>query len=320
VALHRTALQRPADTAPDRLPRNKGRARAKASDRPLWFMAPSGIVTTMVVLVPLGLAIFISLIDLDQYTLRRWITAPFIGVQNYIEAITETPLLRSILISVALALLVTLLSIPIGVTAALVTHNRYRGLAVIRSMFLIPYVLPLFVVGSIWRAILQPDGALNSALAALGIRSPLWLNGPGSFWSLVAAQTWNAWPFFYMLALASLQTVPLEVHEAATLDGASWSKKLWYVVLPHVRSSIALASLLGALNTINNFSLAYVLFGSPAPTDVNVLPILTYATSFQSFRFGLSAAMAVGSLLLVLVPLLIYARAVRLDQGEGSSR
>lgn len=294
--------------------------RRRRRDRPLWFLLPGGVMTIVVVVIPLVIALYISLTDLDQYTLRQWVSAPFIGVENYVDALTRSGLVRSIGITVSYSLLTMVLTVPIGVLAALVTQNAYRGRAIVRSLFLVPYVLPLFVVGGVWRTMLQPDGAVNTLLEASGGDGVLWLNGGASYWALVMVQTWNGWPFVYLLALAGLQAIGAEAHEAATLDGATWWQKLRYVVLPQLRGPVALAALLGILNHINNFSLAYVLFGAPAPADVNVLPVLTYVTSFQSFRFGLSAAMAVVSLILILVPLLVYLRVVRLDVHEDGGR
>ena len=100
-------------------------------------------------------------------------------------------------------------------------------------------------------------------------------------------------------------------------DGALWWNKLRYVVFPYLKGPLALAFLIGMLHHINNFTLPFVLFGVPAPADVEVLPILTYVTSFQSFRFGLSAAMAFISLVLIAIPLFIYLRAVKLDDAES---
>ena len=83
---------------------------------------------------------------------------------------------------------------------------------------------------------------------------------------------------------------------------------------------VSLAFLLATLNHINNFTLPFVLFGAPAPDDVNVMPMIVYVTSFQSLRFGLSAAMAVVSLILIAIPLFVYLRAVRLDVHEEGGR
>lgn len=280
------------------------------------MLAPGGLPMVLVILIPLVFAVYMSFTDLDQYSIRHWATAPFIGFANYVEALARTPLLRSVWLSVSFSVIATMLTVPVGIAAALVAQNPYRGRAIVRSVFLIPYVIPSFVTATVWRTILQPDGLLNTALGGIGIHAGLWLNGPASFWTLILVETWAAWPFIYLLALAGLQSVHHEVHEAAALDGTGWWNKLRYVILPYLKGPLALGFLLGTLNHINNFTLPYVLFGSPAPDDVNVLPMITYATSFQSFRFGLSAAMAMVSLLLIAVPLMVYLRAVRLDTHE----
>lgn len=309
---------RPAGWPPPR--KDKKRKGVTERNRPLWLLAPGGLLITVIILIPLVLAVYMSVIDLDQYTLRKWLTTPFIGIDNFVEAITKTDLLRSIWISVSFAVLSTLVTVPLGVAAAVVTQNPYRGRAIVRAVFLIPYVLPSFVVATVWRTMLQPDGIVNGVLQNVGIDPALWLNGPMSYWTLVMVEIWAAWPFIYLLALAGLQSVDHEVHEAAAIDGALWWRKLREVIFPYLKGPVALAFLLGTLNHINNFTLPYVLFGAPAPADVNVLPILVYVTSFQSFRFGLSAAMAVVSLILIAIPLFIYLRAVRLDVSEDGGK
>ncbi|GAA2626289.1 carbohydrate ABC transporter permease [Paractinoplanes durhamensis] len=290
--------------------------RAKAKERPLWLLTPGGLLMVLVILIPLALALWISLIDLDQYTLRRWIEAPFIGLGNYTEAFSSG-LLHSIWISVSFAVLSTVATVPIGIAAALVTQNAYRGRGLVRAVFLIPYVLPSFVVATVWRTMLQPDGVVNEWLHRTGT---LWLSGPHSYWTLILVEIWAAWPFIYLMALAALQSVDHEVHEASAVDGATWWPKLRSVILPYLRGPVLLACLLATLNHINNFTLPFVLFGSPAPDDVNVLPMIVYVTSFQSLRFGLSAAMAVLSLVLIAIPLFVYLRAVRLDVHEEGGR
>jgi multiple sugar transport system permease protein len=306
--------------------RETGRGRAERRrrgvterQRPLWLLIPGGVLMTLVILIPLLLAIYISLTDLDQYTLRRWLEAPFIGVQNFVEAF-RSGLLHAMWISVSFAVISTVVTIPLGVAAAVVTQNPYRGRAWVRAVFLIPYVLPSFVVATVWRTMLQPDGIVNSLLHKVGITGGLWLNGPKSYWTLILVEIWAAWPFIYLMALAALQGVDGEVHEASAIDGANWWPKLRHVILPYLRGPVLLACLLATLNHINNFSLPFVLFGAPAPDDVNVMPMLVYVTSFQSLRFGLSAAMAIVSLLLIAIPLFVYLRALRLDVHEEGGR
>lgn len=301
----------PAESGPGQRPRRGVTER----QRPLWLLIPGGLLMTLIIVIPLLLAIYISLIDLDQYTLRRWLDAPFIGVRNFTEAF-ESGLPHAIWISVSFAVISTVATVPFGVAAAIATQNRYRGRSLVRAVFLIPYVLPSFVVATVWRTMLQPDGIVNATLAKVGIDGGLWLSGPTSYWTLILVEIWAAWPFIYLMALAGLQSVDGEVHEASAIDGANWWPKLTHVILPYLRGPVLLACLLATLNHINNFSLPYVLFGAPAPDDVNVMPMIVYVTSFQSLRFGLSAAMAIVSLLLIAVPLFAYLRALRLDVHE----
>ncbi|WP_433360005.1 carbohydrate ABC transporter permease [Actinoplanes sp. CA-142083] len=308
-----TLARAPRKEAAPKEPKRKG---VTERQRPLWLLTPGGLLMVVVILIPLVLALWISLIDLDQYTLRRWVEAPFIGLANYAESL-DSGLLHSIWISVSFAVISTVATVPIGIAAALVTQNAYKGRGIIRAVFLIPYVLPSFVVASVWRTMLQPDGIVNSILGKDGT---LWLSGPNSYWTLILVEIWAAWPFIYLMSLAGLQSVDHEVHEASAVDGVTWWPKLIKVILPYLRGPVLLACLLATLNHINNFTLPFVLFGAPAPDNVNVMPMLVYVTSFQSLRFGLSAAMAVVSLILVLIPLFVYLRAVRLDVHEEGVR
>ncbi|NUP73499.1 MAG: sugar ABC transporter permease [Sinomonas sp.] len=285
-------------------------------NRPLWMLIPGGVLMVVIIVVPLLLGVYISFLNLDQYTLRKWISAPFIGAGNYIEALTQSGLLRSVWLSISYSVIAMAVTLPLGIAAAVATQNKFRGRALVRSVFLIPYVLPSFVVATVWRTMFQPDGVISIGLHRIGIDPGLWLNGPNSYWTLILVQIWASWPFIYLLALSGLQAVDHEVHEASALDGALWWTKLRYVIFPYLKGPLSLAVLIGLLHHINNFTLPFVLFGMPAPHDVEVLPYLTYATSFQSFRFGLSAAMAVVSLILVAIPLFVYLRAVKLDDAE----
>ncbi|MDQ4490136.1 sugar ABC transporter permease [Sinomonas sp. ASV486] len=296
---------------------DKPRRGLSERNRPLWMLLPGGLLMTIVILIPLLLGLYMSLLDLDQYTLRQWIASPFIAFGNYVEAVTQTTLFHAVWLSVSYSFIATVVALPIGIAAAVATQNAFKGRAVVRSVFLIPYILPSFVVATVWRTMFQPQGVVDHSFGLFGIDPGLWLNGPNTYGAIIFVQVWASWPFVYLLALSGLQSVDHEVHEASALDGALWWTKLRYVVFPYLKGPVSLAFIIGMLNHINNFTLPYVMFGLPAPHDVELLPILTYVTSFQSFRFGLSAAMAVVSLILILIPLFIYLRAVRLDDTES---
>jgi multiple sugar transport system permease protein len=313
----------PPATAPARGPvpaHRPGERPGRITGRPLWLLVPGAALLVLVVVVPLALAFWIGFSDLDQFTLRRWLGAPFIGLANYVEALQSGGLLHSLWVSTAFSVLTTVLIAPIGILCALTVHDPFRGRAFIRSIYLIPYVIPSFVTAVVWRLILQPDGALNAILGTVGIEGGNWLIGPQAFWSLVLVDTWAAWAFVYLMTLAGLQTIPADIYEAAAVDGTSWWQKLRFVVLPQLRGPLTLALLLSTLHHFNNFTLPFVLFGSPAPTEVNVLPLNIYTTSFQTFRFGLGAAMSILALVVLVIPAILYLRAVRLESGTGEER
>lgn len=95
--------------------------------RPLWMLAPGGVLMTVVIVIPLLLGLYIAVTDLDQYSLRRWLNAPFVGGQNFVEAVVETPLLRSVWISVSFAVLSTIVTVPLGLPRRLSPRTRTRA-------------------------------------------------------------------------------------------------------------------------------------------------------------------------------------------------
>lgn len=134
--------------------------------------------------------------------------------------------------------------------------------------------------------------------------------------ALIFVTAWSSWPFVYLLVLSGLQSIPVEVHEASALDGAGYGKKLRRIVLPYLKGPVGLASVISVLHYFNAYTLPALMFGVPAPDAVNVLPVLTFTTTFTTSQFGLGAAMSIVSLILVLIPLLVYLRIIKLDKGD----
>jgi multiple sugar transport system permease protein len=304
-----------------------GRTRGRPSKRvvggrPLWLTWPSVALMTLVIVVPFLIAFYISFLRLDQNTLREWVHAPWVGLTNYVQALTAgnvvgASALQSIAVSVGFSVLTTLFITPIGILAALTVNTPIRGRAIIRSLYLVPYILPIFVNALLWRMMfLNHTGLVDQFLAAIHVANidTYWLLGGNSFWALVIADTWASWAFIYIIVLAGLQSVPQDVYEAADIDGANSWQKLTRVVLPQMRNILALGVLLSTLNHFNNFTLPFVMFGTPPPSQADVLPLNVYVSSFQLFNFGLGAAMSVLTLLLMLIPGFIYLRALRLGE------
>ncbi len=292
----------------------------------MWLMWPSIALLVVIIGIPLLIAIYISFLNLDQYTLRSWLHAPWVGLANYVTALTAgnvigASALTSLGVSLAFSLLTTLVNTPIGILAALTVNTNFRGRTLVRSLYLVPYVIPTFVTALVWRQMfLNGTGLVDHSLAAIHVANinTYWLLGPNSFWALVIADVWASWAFIYIMVLAGLQSISHEVYEAADIDGANAWQKLTRVVLPQLRTILGLALLLSTLYHFNNFTLAFVMFGTPPPIQADVLPLNIYVSSFQLFNFGLGGAMAVITLIIMLIPGFLYLRATRIGEVTAS--
>lgn len=294
----------------------------RGSDRPLWMLIPCAVAMAVVVLIPVILVVVLSLLNLNISTLHEWLGAPFTGIRNYISAFTQHSVIgtnagTSIVISVVFSLLTTIVITPVGVLAAISVHRSFRGRAVVRALYLIPYIIPTFVTALLARLMfLNHYGLVDKVLSALHIASvnTYWLiGGSHSFWAMALTEMWAAWPFIYLMVLAGLQSVPREQYEAAVLDGATPVRTLRRVVLPQLSGILKLAVVLSTLYHLGNFTLAYVMFPSTPPTSVDVLPIDMYYRAFSTYDFGVASAIAVITMVIFLIPVYSYLRLTRMS-------
>jgi multiple sugar transport system permease protein len=298
---------------PHRAARPRRRSRVRV---PYGYLVPGFVLLLALLYVPMALAGWVSLTSLSQYTIGHWLTAPFVALRNFVNTLNPSnalgqSFLSSIRASAEFAAMSTAVAAPIGVAVALLLNSPLKARGVLRALYLIPYVMPLFVTGLVWRLIFQNKwGGLDTLLRLLhlGHGTTYWLLGADSFWSLLIAEVWSAWPFVYLMTLGALQSIPVELHESAKLDGAGWWQRFRYVTLPTLWPSLSLALLFSTINHLNNFTLPYVMFGQSPPPDVNVMPLTIYTQSFGLFNLGLGAAMSIISMVVMLIPAVFYIR------------
>lgn len=291
---------------------------------PYWLMAPSLFLLAVVVYLPMLVAFYISFSGLNQYTIGDWVNTPFVGLRHYAAILAPSgalfgSLVNSVRASVLFSGLTTVLITPIGVGAALLLNERFRGRGLMRALALLPYIIPTFVNALIWRLVfMNGTGLADQALAALhlGSKQTFWLIGPNSLWAMVIADVWASWPFVYLLSLAALQTIPADLYDAATVDGAGRLRRFVHVTLPLMLPTLGLALVLSTINHFNNFTLPFVMFGNSPPEQVDVLPVSIYVNSFVTFNFGLGAAMSVVALAIMLTPAVVYLRAARVGESD----
>ncbi len=281
---------------------------------PYLLLIPAIILELLIHLIPMVAGVGISFLQLTEFFLRNWRAAPFAGLSNYAIAVnfssaTGAALLHSFTVTALYTVLVLAVSWLFGMAGAVFTQRAFRGRGVVRTVFLIPYALPVFASVITWNFMLQRDtGMLNQLLLDLHLVSsrPFWLIGPNSFWSLVIVQIWRTWPFAFLILTAGLQSIPADLYEAAALDGAGLLSQVQHVTLPLLRPVNRVLLLVLFLWTFNDFSVPFTLFGSAPPTQADIISIHIYENSFASWNFGIGSAMSVLLLLFLLLVTMVY--------------
>jgi multiple sugar transport system permease protein len=284
-----------------------------------WFpylvVAPAVLLELGIHIIPMLTGIYISFIKLTKFYIRRWTQAPVVGLENYsialnFDSATGKALLHSFGITCAFTVLVVGLSWGLGMAAAVALQKPFKSRAIWRTLFLVPYALPLYAGIITWNFMFQRDtGALNHVLVDqlhLSADRPFWLLGNNAFVSLVVVAIWRMWPFAFLMLMAGLQSIPGDVYEASALDGASPLRQWRSITLPMLSSVNVVLLLVMFLWVFNDFNTPYVLFGSAQPPAGDLISFRIYNSSFLTWDFGVGSAMSVLLLLFLLLVTAVY--------------
>ncbi|RSM55955.1 ABC transporter permease [Amycolatopsis sp. WAC 01376] len=275
---------------------------------PYLLLLPAILLELLVHVIPMIAGLVMSFFKLTQFSIRDFTSAPAAGLDNYefvldFNSAAGKALLGSFWISV----LYTVLSVGFcwlfGTSAAVLMQKNFRGRGLLRTLFLVPYALPMYATVITWSFMFQKDTGLVNDL--LGTDS-FWLIGDNSFWSLVVVSVWRNWPFAFLIVMAGLQNIPGELYEAAAIDGAGWWRRFQAITQPMLRPVNQVLLLVLFLWTFNDFNTPYVLFGASAPKEASLISIHIYQSSFVTWNFGLGSAMSVLLLLFLLIVSTVY--------------
>ena len=239
--------------------------------------------------------------------------APFVGLDNYAATLTDPIFLRA-LGNTGLFTLGSLAGqFVLGLALALYFRRRFPLSGLLRSLLLLPWLLPMIVSAAVWRWILEQDnGALNRFLEGLGLISdPIpWLNSSDT--ALIAVILVNIWlgiPFNVVLLHSGLQAIPEEVYEAGALDGATGARSFAHLTLPLLRPVVSVVLLLGVIYTIKVLDLIIGLTGGGPANATQTLATRSYEMSFVEFDFGQGAALSNVLIAIALAFSIVYLRA-----------
>lgn len=298
-----------------------GRLRPRVPDRlrrlglPYLLLLPALLLELLIHLIPMVVGVTISFKGLTQFFIRDWGTAPWTGLDNYRLAVEfDKPvgeaLLHSFWVTIAFTVLSVGLSWLIGTAAAILMQDTFRGRAVLRAVFLVPYALPVYAAVITWAFMFQQEtGLVNHVLhdqLHLTSDKPFWLIGDNSFWALIVVSVWKSWPFAFLCLMAGLQNIPRELYEAAAMDGAGIWQQIRRITLPSLRPVNQVLVLVLFLWTFNDFNTPYVMFGPSAPHAADLISIHIYQSSFITWNFGTGSAMSVLLLLFLLLVSAVY--------------
>jgi multiple sugar transport system permease protein len=279
------------------------------------------IPVILYLLIFFGYPLYYSItVSLQDYNLQTEYTgiAPFIGLTNYLDVLRDT----TVHMATWHTLIFTVGSIVpqflLGLGLALFFVQRFPLGRFLRSLMLLPWLLPLVVSGTVWKWLFdETNGIIDQMLSGLHLLPPHfgWLTTPG--WALAAIIITNIWigiPFNMVLIYSGLQGISGEFYEAASIDGANKWQQFWYITLPLLRPVISVVLLLGLIYTLKVFDVVYVITsGGPANTT-QIFATWSYNLSFAQQLFGQGAALGNIILIISLVVALFYLRSQKRQQ------
>jgi ABC-type sugar transport systems, permease components len=203
----------------------------------------------------------------------------------------------------------------IGLALALLLRRQIRGVGLVRSLIIVPMMIPPIVAGLIWKILYDPSfGILNYALSAVGVDGPVWVgNASTALPSLIIVDIWQWTPFMVLVLLAGLSSLPEEPVEAACVDGANSWQVFRFVTLPGLRRIIDVLILFRALDALKSFDTIFTLTQGGPGRATETIVYDTYLTAFRYYEVGKAASMAVLLLLLTILASNVYVRLRHVD-------
>lgn len=305
----------PTETPGDR-PSRTVRSRRFSAEQvtKLLFVLPAALYLVLF----FGYPVFKNLVmSLQEYTTRTFFTgeAPWVGMENYV-AVVNSSLFSSAMLNTALFTIGSIAGqFTIGLALASFFKRRFPLSNFLRSMLLLPWLLPLIVSSATWRSILDQDsGILNRGLEAVGIiDGPIpWLTSPSvALIAVILVNIWVGIPFNVTLLYSGLQDIPDELYEAGALDGATRWKAFWHITLPNLRPVVSVVLVLGVVYTLKVLDIILGLTDGGPANATQTLAVRSYQESFINFEFGVGAAYSNILILMSLLFAVIYLRVNR---------
>lgn len=273
------------------------------------FLLPAAVGIVLFSILPIAQALRNSVFD---YSLLNPDQKVAVGLENYDRALTD-PVFRVALKNTLLytVLLVTFQTV-MALILALLLKQRLRGLAFFRSAFFVPVLTSLVVISTVWKLLYNSQGFINAFLRTVGLPAQPFLSSEGqALLSLVAMGVWKDVGFYMLIFLAGVQSIPADLYESASIDGASPWEAFVRITLPLLRRPTVFVLVVGTIAAFKVFTPVYLMTdGGPAESTM-VIVFYIFRTAFRYFQMGYASAMSVILLGIVLVLTLVQFRLLR---------
>jgi hypothetical protein len=265
------------------------------------MLTPTLIVLLVMTAYPLIFTFVYSFTDYNY--LKGTENASFVLFDNYVSLFKNGYFQQAVWNTIKFTILAVVLEMALGLLIAVFVNSLKRGQKIMRTLLLLPYLLPAVTVALSWRMMLSANyGIINQFLKGLGLPVFNWfMDTKTAFGTILLIDVWQNVPFVFLLLYASLQSVSENQYEAARIDGAGFFQQFWYITLPNIKGSLALCALLRTIDTFRLFEKVNVLTGGgPAGTTTTITQFL-YTYGIKSLDFGFGSAGAIVMTLLVLI-------------------
>lgn len=279
---------------------------------PYLFLLPASIVLGMFFFFPLIRAFIFSLTEYSLLSDPQWV-----GLANYRELFTSSSVGNAFLNSFRYFIIVVPVLVFVPMLIAVLVNQPLRGVNVFRTTFYLPVVTSMVIAGIMWKWMYTENGILNYVLTSVVplINEPVqWLTSPDTaLYSVMVVTIWKGLGYYMVIYLAGLQTIPGELYEAATIDGASSTQKLFRITVPLLVPSMAVVAVLSSTAAMKVFDEVYVMTrGGPFESSRTAVYQI-YDTAFDKLQFGYASAMGV---LLFMILLVISIVSIRVSESR----
>ena len=265
--------------------------------------APAAIVMLAVTAYPILYAVYLSLF---RYDLRTPDQNAFIGLDNYALVLTSGVWWQAVLSTTVITVFSVLIELVVGLAFALVMHRAVFGRRSVRTAILVPYGIITVIAAFAFRFAVQPDTGFIGTINPLGGQI-------GSYVTIIATEVWKTTPFMSLLLLAGLATVPEEMQEAAKVDGASATQRLFKVTLPNMKGAILVAVLFRTLDAFRIFDTVYV--QTAGALNTQTISGLGYNALITRVNLGLGSAISILLFLLIIVIAFVFVKGFKTNLG-----